>query len=219
MGFAGRSTNSIPVPAAYAFAGWVFRLFARWMSKPGSDPLPDLNGRATVMVANHSSISDVFYAIATLSNWRYPARCLVRYSYFDNPLIGAFLRSIDCIPAGGGGSDATAIALDTLASGRPVAIMPEGRVTPRHQREPDGMGPFRPGFIEIARQADAQILPVALINADEVWDSRSKLPRLLPIRRPSVTLGVGTPIQLGDRDDATIEAEVRAQMASILAQA
>ena len=52
------------VPRAYGVAGWVFRLFARWMSKPGSDPLPDLGGRPTVMVANHSSMSDVFYAIA-----------------------------------------------------------------------------------------------------------------------------------------------------------
>jgi len=209
----------MPVPRAYAVAGWIFGLFARWMSRPGSDPLPDLGDRPTVMVANHASMSDVFYAIAMLSDWGFPARCLVRYSYFDNPLMGAFLRSVDCIPAGGGGTDATAIALETLAAGRPVAVMPEGRITPRDQREPDGMGLFRPGFIDIARQANAQILPVGLINADKVWGSRSKLPRLLPFRRPTVILGTGTPIQLGDRDDATIEAEVRAQMASILARA
>ncbi len=206
------------VPRAYAVAGWIFRLFARWMSRPGSDPLPDLGDRPTVLVANHSSMSDVFYAIAVLSDWGYPARCLVRYSYFKNPVMGAFLRSVDCIPAGGGGSDAAAIALETLNTGRPVAVMPEGRVTPRDQLETDGMGPFRPGFIDIARQADAQILPVALINADKVWGSRSKLPRLLPFRRPRVTLGTGTPVPLDGRDDATIEAEVRAQMASILAR-
>ncbi len=218
MTFAGRSTNSMPVPRAYAVAGWIFRMVARWMSRPGSDQLPDLGGRPTVMVANHSSLADVFYAIAMLSDWGFPARCLVRYSYFNNPLMGAFLRSVDCIPAGGGGTDATAIALETLAAGRPVAVMPEGRITPRDQRETDGMGQFRPGFIDIARQADAQILPVGLINADHVWGSRAKLPRMLPFRRTKVTLGVGTPIDLDDRDDATIEAEVRAQMASILAR-
>ena len=207
------------VPRSYAFGGWIFRVFARWMSKPGSDPLPELGDTPVVMVANHSSICDLFYAIAMLSDWGYPARCLVRYNYFKNPLAGAFLRSVDCIPAGGGGTDATSTALETLAGGRPIAVMPEGRITPRDQRDPDGMGPFRPGYIDIARQANAQILPVALINSDDVWGSRAKLPRMHPFRRPKVTLGTGTPIHLGDRDDAAIEAEVRIQMASILARA
>ena len=217
MSYAGRSADSIPVPRAYAISGWLFRLIGHVLSRTTSEPLPDLGGRRVVFVANHTSLADVFYAVAVLSDWGLPARCLVRYSYFKNPLMGRWLRSIGFIAAGGGGTDTTAIAVDALESGTPVAVMPEGRITPPDQRAEDGIGEFRTGFIDIARGGDALVLPVALVNADRVWPSRAKLPRLR-LRRPHVTLGVGTPVDVVGATDEEVEENVRAQMAAIIAR-
>lgn len=207
----------MPVPRAYAIWGWVFRLVGRVLSRATSEPLPDLGGRPTILVANHTSLADVFFSVAMLANWGYPARCLVRETYFRGRLMGGWLRSIGFIAAGGGDSDATTEAVAALKAGTPVAAMPEGQIIPPDRRQADGMGEFRGGFIDIARKADAQVLPVALVRSEEVWGSRSKLPRL-PLTRPRVTLGVGTPVEVADRDDTEIEAEVRAQMAEIIAR-
>ncbi len=207
----------MPVPRAYAVWGWVFRLIARVLSRATSEPLPDLGGRPTIFVANHTSLTDIFFSVAMLSNWGYPARCLVRETYFQGRIMGWWLRSIGFIAAGGGASDATSEAVSALKSGTPVAVMPEGRIIPPDRRQADGMGEFRGGFIDIARKADAQVLPVALVRSEEVWGSRSKLPRL-SLRRPRVTLGVGTPVEVAGRDDTNIEVDVRSQMAEIIAR-
>ena len=81
------------------------------------DPLPDLGSRPVVFVANHTSFSDVFYAVAVLSDWRYPARCLVRYSYFRPAIVGRWLRTLLCVPAGGGGTAAAATQSATSVFG------------------------------------------------------------------------------------------------------
>ncbi len=217
MSYAGKSNNSIPVPRAYAFSGWLFRLIGRLLSHTTSEPLPDLGGRPAVLVANHTSLADVFYAVAVLSDWGYPARCLVRYSYFEIPVMGRWLRSIGFIAAGGGGSDAATEAIDALESGTPVAVMPEGRVTPPHQRSADGMGEFRAGFMDIARKGEAVVLPVVLVNADKVWPSGGKLPRLR-LRRPNVTLAAGTPVEVVGFTDTEVEEKVRSEMAALIAR-
>jgi len=207
----------MPVPRSYAFWGWVFRVVGRVLSRTSSEPLPDLGGKPTIFVANHTSLADVFISVAVLSHWGYPARCLVRETYFRGRIMGGWLRSIGFIAAGGGNSDATSEAVETLEAGTPVAVMPEGRIIPPDRREADGMGEFRNGFIDIARKADAQVLPVALVRSEEIWGSRAKLPRL-SLRRPRVVLGVGTPIQVEGREDAEVEAEVRSQMAVLIAR-
>jgi len=205
----------MPVPRAYGFWGWVFRVVGRVLSRTTSEPLPDLGGRPTVFVANHTSLADVFYAVAVLSKWGYPARCLVREAYFRGRIMGGWLSSIGFIAAGGGNSDATTEAVAALTAGTPVAVMPEGRIVPPDRRHADGMGEFRGGFIDIARKADAPVLPIALVRSEEVWGSRAKLPRL-PFRRPRVNVGVGTPVEVGGRDDAEVEAEVRSQIAALI---
>jgi len=207
----------MPVPRSYAFWGWVFRIVGSVLSRTSSEPLPDLGAKPTIFVANHTSLADVFISVAVLSNWGYPAHCLVRETYFRGRIMGGWLRSIGFIAAGGGNSDATTEAVEALEAGKPVAVMPEGRIIPPDRREADGMGEFRNGFIDIARKANAQVLPVALVRSEEVWGSRSKLPRL-SLRRPRVVLGVGTPVQVEDRDDAEVETEVRSQMAALIAR-
>ena len=217
MAYAGVSSNALPTTFVYRMWGRVFRLVSRLLSRTTTDQLPELDGKRIVFVANHTSFSDVFYAVAVLSDWRYPARCLVRYSYFKPAIVGRWLRTLLCVPAGGGGTDAVTDGVEILKDGWPVAVMVEGRIVPPHQRAEDGMGEFRDGFVTIARKADAWILPITLHNADAVWPAGS-WPRL-PFRgRPRVKVSVGTPFSVDGLVDSEVIAEARGQMAEMLAR-
>lgn len=218
MAYAGTSPNALPTTWRFRLFGKLFRFVSRVLSRPSSERLPDLGDDPVVFVANHTSMSDVFYTIATLSDWKYPARCLVRYSYFKNPLMGTFLRTVDCVAAGGGGTDAVAVAVEILETGLPVAVMVEGRIVPPDERADDGMGEFRDGFVTIARNADARVLPIVITNADRVWGSRATLPTLRLRNRPRVDVRVGTPFSVDELVDSEAIAEARSQMAAMLAR-
>lgn len=218
MPYAGTSAGALPTTWRFRLFGKLFRFVSRFLSRTRSDRLPDLGAEPVVLIANHTSLSDVFYAIAVLSDWKYPARCLVRYSYFSNPVMGAFLRTVGCVPAGGGDSDAVTQAVALLDEGQPVAIMVEGRIVPADQRGPDGMGEFRDGFVTIARKAETRILPVVITHSDRVWNSRDRLPRVRLGNRPCVDIRVGTPFSTDGLVDSEVMAEARSQMAAMLAR-
>lgn len=220
MAYAGTSPNALPTTWRFRVFGKIFRFVSRVLSRPSSEQLPHLGDEGPIIfVANHTSMSDVFYAIAILSDWKYPARCLVRYSYFKNPFMGAFLRNAGCVPAGGGGTDAVTEGVKILETGFPIAIMIEGRIVPPDERADDGMGEFRDGFVTIARKAEARILPIVITNADQVWASRGTLPTpRLPWKRPKVDIRVGTPYSVDGLVDSEAIAEARAQMAEMLAR-
>ena len=181
------------------------------------DRVPDTDGRPIVLVANHRSLADVFVSVDALGRFDLPTRCLVRATYFERRGLGRWLRWLGCIPAGDGRGGSFAAAAETLAAGHPVAIMVEGRITPPDQRDEDGLGEFRPGFVAIAREADAAIVPIAIVGTDEVWPSRATLPRLPWRGRPTVHVHVLEPILIGDRTDDEVMAATRKAMAAEIA--
>jgi 1-acyl-sn-glycerol-3-phosphate acyltransferase len=169
-----------------------------------------------VMVANHRSLSDVFVAVEALDHYDLPARCLVRAKYFETPGAGKFLRTIGCIPAGDGKRASIDTAKETLDANRPVAVMIEGKIVPPERREADGLGEIRPGFVEIARAADADILPIALVNTEHIWRSRGKFPRLPWRGRAEIEVHTGTIVRIADRSDEEVVAETRKIIAEYL---
>lgn len=177
----------------------------------------DFDDARLVIVANHRSLSDVFIAIEALHHYDLPARCLVRAKYFESRVAGAFLRAVDCIPAGDGRRESIDIALETLDGGRPVAVMIEGRIIPPDKRAADGMGEIRPGFVEIARKAGADIMPIGVLGSDEIWRSRGMLPRIPWRGRPEVRLLTGRTISVEGKTDDEVLAETRAMLAGYLA--
>ncbi len=190
------------------------RPFARMRYDPVSMPNPEL---PMVMVANHRSLFDVFVAIEALERYGAPARCLVRKRYMDQPGVGHALRAVDCIPAGDGSGESIGEAVETLEAGRSVAVMAEGRIPRPEQREADGMGELRPGFVAIARKVDAPIQPIGIIGADQVWP-RDSFPRLRLWRRPTVQVRLGPLIEIGDASDEEVMAATRAAITKLLAE-
>ena len=106
----------------------VSRLLCR--TRQTTDGPIDTFGRPVVVVANHRSFFDVPVGFALLESLSLRARILVRAKYFDIPLVGRFLKSAGCISAGSGWRATINTAAETLAAGRPVAVMLEGRIVP-----------------------------------------------------------------------------------------
>lgn len=178
----------------------------------------DTFGRPVVVVANHRSFFDVPVGFALLEGLGLRARILVRSKYFDVPLVGSFLRSAGCISAGSGWRATINTAVETLAAGRPVAVMLEGRIVPAEKRDESGLGKVRRGFLEITRAADAVVLPVAFVGSDEVWPSNRRFPRIPWRGRPLVQIHVGEVMVLDELTNSEALETVRSVMASHIAR-
>ena len=170
------------------------------------------------MVANHRSFFDVPVGFALLEGLGLRARILVRAKYFDIPLVGRFLKSAGCISAGSGWRATINTAAETLSAGRPVAVMLEGRIVPPDKRDESGLGKVRRGFLEIARAADAVVLPVAFVGSDEVWPSNSRFPRIPWRGRPLVQIHVGEVMIIDDLTNSEALEAIRSVMASHIAR-
>lgn len=151
------------------------------------------------------------------------------FSWFDAPLITIFLpvrpvfliatesqrfwfvrwfmTVFDGIPIWRGRVDRKAIrrAIETLGSGRAIAIFPEGGINPKlaklrkqgHQIVNDGYDNLartdgelthpQPGTAYLAAQSKARILPVALVGTEKV------LLNLARLKRTDVTIHIGEP--------------------------
>ena len=170
-------------PAARGFAFWkrgsdprgdaLRRLCARWISLYGRwTPLYDftIEGREHlpqqgpfVLVANHESGLDVL----CLQMLGTPARFLAEHWLFDIPLSGPLFRRAGHIPVVVGNRESGRAALETatkaLADGTPVAVFPEGKLSP------DALGDFKPGGFVLAQRAGVPLVPVRIVGAGAAW--------------------------------------------------
>lgn len=194
----------------------VSRLFCR--TSHSSDGPVNSGGHPVVVVANHRSFFDVPVGFGLLDKFDLPARILVRAKYFDVPVVGKFLRSAGCISAGTSRKDTIDTAVATLASGRPIGVMLEGRIVPPEKRDESGLGKVRRGFVEIARASDAVILPVAIVGSDEVWPVHRRFPRLRLWHRPLVQVHVGEALTINALTNQEVIETVRSTIASYIAR-
>jgi 1-acyl-sn-glycerol-3-phosphate acyltransferase len=85
---------------------------------------------------------------------------------WKKPIIGALARIWECVPVYRGENDMRSMrqALDVLAQGRMLNVMPEGR------RSHDGaLGKGHAGIVAIALRSGAPILPIAHYGAESFW--------------------------------------------------
>ena len=195
---------------------FVSRLFCR--TRHTADGPINTLGRPVVVVANHRSFFDLPVGFALLERLGLRPRILVRAKYFDIPLLGWFLTSAGCISAGSGWRTTIDTAVETLAAGRPVGVMLEGRIVPPDKRDESGLGKVRRGFLEIARAADAVVLPAAFVGSDEVWPAGSRFPRIPWRGRPLVQIHVGEVICIDDLSNREALDAVRSVVASHIAR-
>jgi 1-acyl-sn-glycerol-3-phosphate acyltransferase len=186
-----------------AVLGPVVRWFWR-VEAVGVDLIPP---GACVLAPNHDSLSDPFFVGAAVPR---PLRFLTKAELFRFPL-APIIRSLGAIPVRRGESDRGAIASAVAAvqAGDTVVIHPQGTVLGAPDR------PWRRGAARVAIEAGVPLVPVCLIDTDQVLRPRTKR-----IRRARVALLVGEPIavEAGEPDAdaaAALTEEVRAAVEAL----
>ncbi|MDT4939221.1 MAG: hypothetical protein QOG80_2892 [Pseudonocardiales bacterium] len=157
------------------------------------DRLPEQG--AAILVTNHISHVDPFLIAKMIIDGGRTPRFLAKSTIFDVKVIGAAMRGMGHIPVKRGSADARqslSAAVDSLRSGRILALHPEGTVT----RDPAGW-PMS-GKTGAARLAmlvpDIVVIPVAQWGVQDSIDLYRRKVRLVP--RPKHTLSIGEPIDL-----------------------
>lgn len=116
-----------------------------------------------VLVANHESGLDTLCLLLL----RTPARFLADSWLFRIPLAGWLFRLCRHIPVRAGdpksGRRTLATAQSALEEHSPVAIFPEGRLSP------DSLADFQPGAFVLAQRAGVAIVPVLIEGAGHAW--------------------------------------------------
>ncbi len=130
-----------------------FRLFLWWTDVAGLfhvryHGFEGLSGGSQIVVANHPGLTDITYLLARLSE----AVCIFKPAIRRNPVMGAAARAAGYLSADGG-PDMVRAAADKVAAGNTLVLFPEGTRTPQGE----SLGPWRPGFVLMARRAGAPI--------------------------------------------------------------
>jgi 1-acyl-sn-glycerol-3-phosphate acyltransferase len=171
--------RSVPSPAPVRlrmnpsyFVGWtLFRLlfatYFRWRVDH-AERVP-LTG-PVILAANHASYLDPPLVGAGLKR---PCSFLARETLFRTPLLGAVLRSWECVPVDRDGGTAAGLRaiLDRLLSGHAVILFPEGT------RSWDGnLQKARSGIGLLVAKSTAPIVPVRVFGSYEAWPKKQRFP-------------------------------------------
>jgi 1-acyl-sn-glycerol-3-phosphate acyltransferase len=160
-----------------------------------------------VLVANHESGLDTL----SLLYLRTPARFLAEAWIFRVPLAGPLMRRCRHIRVKPGDRASGRAALEevgrALGEGTPVAIFPEGVLSP------DATAAFRPGAFVAAKRAGVPVFPVLLEGSGQAWR-----PGTLVVRgRHVIRIAVLPPITAEEVAGATPDALAERARGAILA--
>ncbi|HTP00662.1 MAG TPA: lysophospholipid acyltransferase family protein [Anaerolineales bacterium] len=151
-----------------------------------------------LLVINHLGDADAAILLAAL-----PAgpEVLAKIELLDFPVLGMLMDWYGCVWLHRGRPDRRAVeaALQALGEGRRVIVAPEGRYSLAEGLEEGGKG-----AAYIAARAGVPVIPIGLTGTQNEY----VYGRLRRIRRPHLSLTVGTPLVLaaGKTDRRTLEA-------------
>jgi 1-acyl-sn-glycerol-3-phosphate acyltransferase len=148
------------------------------------DVVPDEG--AVILAANHISMIDVFFILAAI---RREAIAMAMAELWKSPLTRWLVEVLGQIPVVRGDSNSGKQAMESAAhaleDGALVGIFPEGKCV-----KPGDVVPYRPGVAVLAKDTGVPIIPVRLVNANEVLPLGKKFPR----RGSTVHVIFGDPI-------------------------
>jgi putative phosphoserine phosphatase/1-acylglycerol-3-phosphate O-acyltransferase len=180
----------------------------------GENRIPE-SGPA-ILVANHRSYFDPIAIGFLLARRGRTVRFLGKKEVFDVPVVGDVATAMGGIRVdrGTGSDEPLVAALDALAAGDMVAIMPQGTI-PRGREFFDPELKGRWGAMRLAHASRVPLIPIGLWGTEKVWPRSSRVPNVTNVLSPpTVTIRVGRPVELGYED---LDADTKAMMASITA--
>jgi 1-acyl-sn-glycerol-3-phosphate acyltransferase len=127
---------------------------------------------AVILAANHTSMIDVFFILAAL---RREAIAMAMAELWKSPLTRWLVEVLGQIPVVRGDPESGKQAMDSAAhaleDGALVGIFPEGKCV-----KPGEVAACRPGVAVLAKETGVPIIPVRLVNANEVLPPDKKFP-------------------------------------------
>jgi 1-acyl-sn-glycerol-3-phosphate acyltransferase len=139
----------------YKAGRFVIGSYARLMLKMDVLWHTNLPPGPVLFAANHPSTNDPIY-IHLIS--RQPMSVMITSKVFSIPVLGAYMRKMRQIEVvGGRGEQVLGEARDALASGRSVAIFPEGAISPAN-----GFAPVRSGVARLALRSGVPVVPIGI---------------------------------------------------------
>ena len=172
---------------------------------------------ATILAGNHRSYFDFFVLAQLVRLGRRPIRMMAKKEIFDAPVIGRICHAMGGIPVERSSTRATeayAAAIDALAAGELVGMMPQGTI-PRGAAFHDPVLKGKTGVARLAAASGAPVIPFGLWGTDVLWPREAKGPRLTRWRDPvTVRVRIGPPVEL---PGGGAVADTRAIMAAIMA--
>jgi 1-acyl-sn-glycerol-3-phosphate acyltransferase len=180
----------------------------------GAEHLP---AEGFVAAINHLSYIDPFTLAHFLVDHGIPPRYLAKEALFELPLAGRIVRGAGQIPVRRGAADAaTALqaAVDAVRAGECVAVYPDGTLT----RDP-GLWPMtgKTGAARIALTTGVPVIPIAQWGPQELLEPYGKRPHLL--RRPTVHVWAGPPVDLSPWQDKPLDAVTLTQATAAIVAA
>ena len=126
-----------------------------------------------ILAANHTSMIDVFFILGAL---RREAIAMAMAELWKSPFTRWLVEVLGQIPVVRGDSESGKQAMESAAhaleDGALVGIFPEGKCV-----TPGDVVPYRPGVAVLAKDTGVPIIPVRLVNANEVLPVGKKFPR------------------------------------------
>ncbi len=159
------------------------------------DKIPTDGG--AIIVFNHRSYFDPTVMGLLMAKAGRSVRGLGKKEVFDVPVIGNVLKAIGGIRVerASGSHEPLERAADALRGGECVMMAPEGTI-PRGPAFFDPELKGRWGAAKLAAATKVPVIPVGVWGTEKVWPRSTRLPNVVTLNRPRVTVVVGDPVDL-----------------------
>ena len=107
------------------------------------------------------------------------------------------------------------VANAALRAGEVVIVLPQGTI-PRGEAFFDPVLTGHTGAARLAAETGAPVVPIGVWGTERVWPRSSRVPGMLTLHPPAVTVTVGPPVTLGLTDAAADTATLMAAIADLL---
>jgi putative phosphoserine phosphatase / 1-acylglycerol-3-phosphate O-acyltransferase len=168
----------------------------------GLEHVPGRGG--AILAFNHRSYFDATVASLVAARAGRAVRGLGKKEVLDAPVLGQLARAVGTIRVdrGTGSDEPLDAAALALRAGEMVMIAPQGTI-PRGPAFFDPELKGRWGVARLAAMTRAPVIPMGLWGTEQVWPRNARLPRIDPLRRPDVTVRIGSPVELTYDDPDT----------------
>lgn len=193
----GKFNMELKSKSSLAIVNWAFRrcldITGVSVTVIGEENIP--KDTAVLYVGNHRSYFDVLLTYVRVPR---PTGYIAKKEMLRYPLLVNWMKNLHCLFLDRKdikqGLKTILEGIEKVKSGISICIFPEGT---RNPHPDDGMMPFKEGSLKMAEKSGCPIIPIAISNSHNIWESHMPF-----IRRCHVIVEYGEPIYLKDLDKA-----------------